>query len=274
MLEILSYQFVWLAIICSLILAGIHAYLGFHIVSRGVIFVDLSLAQVAALGAVVAPMIGVHEGGVGHYLVALLFTFVGAWIISVARTEDESVPQEAFIGILYAGAAAATILALAGQPGGMEELQHMLAGSLLTVTPNELVTLAILFAVIGIIHFVFRDRFFYLTSNRNDAVAKGWKVTWWDFLFYATFGVVVTSAVRIAGVFLVFSLLVIPPVIALLISKRSSHRLTLGWIVAFIASVGGIFASVGLDLPTGPSIIAVLVLILLVVAMANQLRKA
>ena len=207
MLELLSYGFVQMAVICALILAGIHAYLGFHIVSRGVIFVDLSLAQMAALGAAFATVIGVHKGGVLHYIISLFFTFVGAILISIMRTRDERIPQEAFIGILYAGGSALAILLLSGQPQGMEELQHMLTGSLLTVSPEENIKLAVTYAVIGLFHYIYRDRFFLITSDRAAAEQKGWQLTWWDFLFYASFGIVVTSSVVVAGVLLVFSLL-------------------------------------------------------------------
>ncbi len=269
MLDIMTSQFVILASICALILAGIHAYLGFHIVSRGVIFVDLSLAQAAALGAVFAVTLGHGEGGANHYLLSLLFTFAGAAIISIAKTKDRRIPQEAFIGILYVGCAAMTILLLAHMPGGMEELQHMLAGSLLTVSKAEILKLLGIFGAVGILHYACRDRFFALTEDRDAAEKRGWKTTWWDFLFYSSFGLVVTSAVPIAGVLLVFSLLVIPPVTALLVTTRASYRLVLGWVAAFLGSFGGIVASVGLNLPTGPSIISVLVAILILVSLVR-----
>jgi zinc/manganese transport system permease protein len=272
MLEILSYKFVWLAAVCSLVIAGIHAYLGFHIVSRGVIFVDLSLAQMAALGAVVGTLIGIEDHSPWRFAMSLLFTFAGAWIVSVARVRRERIPQEAFIGILYAAAAAYTILALARQPGGMEELQHLIAGSILAVTPREIVTITIIYAVIGAVHYALRSRFLTITRDRAGAEALGWRTRWWDFVFYATFAIVVTSAVSIVGVLLVFSFLVIPPVVALLVVRGDASRLVVGWVVALVGSVGGIVVSIGLDLPAGPSIIAVLTLLLLAVVGLNQLR--
>jgi zinc/manganese transport system permease protein len=273
MLEILSYHFVWLAIVFSLILAGMHAYLGFHIVSRGVIFVDLSLAQIAALGAVFATLLGVEEGSVLRYAIALVFTIVGAWIVSIARIRNERIPQEAFIGILYAASAALTIVLLSHQPGGMEELQHLLAGSVLAVTPQEIIVIAVTYAVIGAVHYRFRDRFFLITEDRTAAEQRGLSVGGWDFLFYATFAIVVTTAVSVAGVLLVFSLLVIPPVIALFFTTNHTKRLTLGWIIALAGSTGGVFTSIRFDLPAGPSIITVLVLILVVVASVNRVRR-
>jgi len=270
--DILSHQFVWYAILCSFIIAGIHAYLGFHIVSRGVIFVDLSLAQMAAMGAASAPLLGIHEGSIWQYVVSLAFTFVGAFIVSIGRVRDDRVPQEAFIGILYAASAAFTIVLLSHQPGGMEELQHLLAGSILTVQPTEIIVLAITYTIVGLLHVFFRSRFFLITTDRQAAVDQGMKVAGWDFLFYSTFAIVVTSAVRIAGVLLVFSLLVIPPVVALFYTQKPSQRLALGWIIAALGSAAGIVVSLGLDLPAGPSIIIALVTILVIVSVVNLFR--
>jgi zinc/manganese transport system permease protein len=270
--EILSYSFVRLAILAALILAGIHAYLGFHVVSRGVIFVDLSLAQVAALGAVIAISFG-YEEGVWRYVVSLLFTFLGAFIITIARTKDDRIPQEAFIGIVYAGSTALAVLLLAHQPHGKEEMEHMLAGSLLTVSPAELVKIATLYAAIGVFHYVFRRRFMLISTDRAEAERRGINVAWWDFLFYASFAVVVTSAVSIAGVLLVFSLLVIPPVVALLLTTRARGRLALGWSVGIVGAIIGILGSVGLDLPAGPSVMTALVLLLVVTAVFVAIRN-
>ncbi len=274
MLEILAHRFVWLAVICSFILAGIHAYLGFHIVSRGVIFVDLSLAQIAALGAVLATLLGVGEGSPVRYAIALGCTFIGAWLVSIARVRSERIPQEAFIGILYAATAALTILLLSHQPGGMDELEHLLAGSILTVTPKEIVVIAIIYSVIGLVHFIFRKRFFLITDDRAAAEKRGWRIHWWDFLFYVTFAIVVTSSVTVAGVLMVFSLLVIPPVVALFHATTDRRRLALGWITAIAGSAGGILVSLRFDLPAGPSIITVLTAILVVVATLNRFRRA
>jgi zinc/manganese transport system permease protein len=272
MLEILSYSFVKLGVLAALILAGIHAYLGFHVVSRGVIFVDLSLAQVSALGAVIAITAG-YEEGLARYLIALLFTFFGAFIITIARTRDDRIPQEAFIGIVYAGSTAVAVLLLAHQPHGMEELEHMLAGSLLTVTPAELVKISVLYVLIGVFHYIFRKQFMTISSDRAGAEKSGLNLLMWDFLFYASFAVVVTSSVAIAGVLLVFSLLVIPPVVALLLTTRARGRLAMGWGVGFLGAIVGILASVGLDLPAGPSVMAALVLILVAVSAVNAFGR-
>jgi len=272
MIELLSYDFVQFAILATLILAGIHAYLGYHVVSRGVIFVDLSLAQASALGATVAFCLGVRNGTI-TYLVSLLFTLAGAFIISVARTRDERVPQEAFIGIVYAAATAVPVLLLSHHAEGAELLHHMIAGSLLTVTPHELVKIAILYAALGLFFFRYRHRFDTISRNRAQAVAQGWNLVWWDFLFYAAFALVVTSSVAIAGVLLVFALLVIPPVTALLVTTRPVARLALGWTIGVAGALAGVAASVSLDLPAGPSIITTLATLLVVTALGLRLVR-
>ncbi|HXV13152.1 MAG TPA: iron chelate uptake ABC transporter family permease subunit [Candidatus Krumholzibacteria bacterium] len=272
MFELLTYPFVQLALLAALILAGIHAYLGYHVVSRGVIFVDLSLAQASALGATVAFCLGVRSEAV-TYLVSLLFTLAGALVISVARTRDERVPHEAFIGILYAAATAVPLLLLSHHAEGAEMLHHMIAGSLLTVTPHELVKIAVLYAALGGFFFRYRKRFDTISRHRDRAQAEGWNLVWWDFLFYAAFALVVTSSVAIAGVLLVFALLVIPPVTALLMTTHPAKRLALGWTIGVAGALVGVAASVAMDLPAGPAVIATLASILVVVAGLLRLAR-
>jgi zinc/manganese transport system permease protein len=264
LIHLFSYSFVQLALLAALVLAGIHSYLGFHVVSRGVIFVDISMAQAAAFGAVVALILGLATHSWTAYFVSLFFTLTGAAIISVSRTRDNRIPQEAFIGIIYAGFSAAAILLLAGHPGGTEALEEMLSGSLLTMRLDDLISTAILYTAVGAFHYLLRKRFFRLSEDRAGAIRDGWSVGWWDFLFYASFGLVVTSSVHIAGVLLVFSFLVIPPVIALLITRHKGWRLTIGWIIGFLGSLVGIAISIGMNLPAGPSIIASLIALLLI----------
>jgi zinc/manganese transport system permease protein len=273
MFDILLQPFVLLAAAAGLVLAGIHAYLGFHVVSRGVIFVDLSLAQAAAFGSVMALLLGMESHSVPEYFVSLCFTLLGSLIIALSRTRDDRVPPEAFIGIVYAGFSALAVIFLSGLPEGMHELEHMLAGSLLTCSPTELIVIALLYSGVGAFHYLFRRQFFMISENREQAVAAGHSVVLWDFLFYASFGVVVTSSVHIAGVLLVFSLLVIPPVSALLIVRSRALRLVVGWILAFVATLVGLIASVQLDKPTGPTIIASLIGTLLMVALISRFLR-
>jgi zinc/manganese transport system permease protein len=273
-IHLFSYSFVQLALLAALVLAGIHSYLGFHVVSRGVIFVDISMAQAAAFGAVVAMVLGFGAHSWAEYFISLFFTLAAAGLISIARTRDNRIPQEAFIGIIFAGFSAMAILLLANHPGGTEELEETLTGSLLTMRLDDLISTAILYTIIGAFHYLMRARFFRLSEDRAGAVRDGWSIGWLDFLFYASFGLVVTSSVHIAGVLLVFSFLVIPPVIALLFTRSKGTRLAIGWLIGFLGSFLGIVVSIGLNLPAGPSIIGSLIFLLLIAVIAVNLVGA
>jgi zinc/manganese transport system permease protein len=257
-------QFLILPFIASLILTGIHAYLGVHVVERGVIFVDLALAQIAALGATIAILVGMDPHGVGAYWLSLSFTFVGAAIFAFARTRRGHIPQEAFIGIAYAVASATAILAMSKATGETEHLKDMLVGNILAVSQHDVIKTAILYGVIGLFHYIFRRRFLLISTDPEQAEAQGLSVRFWDFLFYASFGFVVTSSVAIAGVLLVFCYLIVPSVGAMLFADKVGHRLAIGWTMGTIVSALGVYFSVMLDTPTGATIVctfgAVLVL--------------
>jgi zinc/manganese transport system permease protein len=239
----------------SLILTGIHAYLGVHVVERGVIFVDLALAQIAALGATVAILIGMDPHGPAAYWLSLAFTFVGAAIFAFARTRRGHIPQEAFIGIAYAVASAAAILAMSKATGETEHLKDMLVGNILAVSQHEVLKTAVLYGIIGVFHYIFRRRFLLISTDPEQAEANGMSIRFWDFLFYASFGFVVTSSVAIAGVLLVFCYLIVPSVGAMLFADRVGRRLAIGWTMGTLVSALGVYFSVLLDLPTGATIV-------------------
>lgn len=252
-MEMLS--FLLLPFLASLILTGIHAYLGVHVVERGVIFVDLALAQIAALGATIAILIGMDPHGTGAYWLSLGFTFVGAAIFAFARTRRGHIPQEAFIGIAYAVASAAAILAMSKATGETEHLKDMLVGNILAVSQHEVIKTAILYGVIGLFHYIFRRRFLLISTSPEQAEAQGTSIRFWDFLFYASFGFVVTSSVAIAGVLLVFCYLIVPSVGAMLFADKVGTRLAIGWTMGAIVSALGVYFSVMLDTPTGATIV-------------------
>jgi zinc/manganese transport system permease protein len=241
--------------VASLILTGIHAYLGVHVVERGVIFVDLALAQIAALGATIAILIGMDPHGGGAYWLSLGFTFVGAGIFAFARTRRGHIPQEAFIGIAYAVASATAILAMSKATGETEHLKDMLVGNILAVDRHEVIKTAILYGAIGLFHYIFRRRFLLISTDPAEAEAQGMSIRFWDFLFYASFGFVVTSSVAIAGVLLVFCYLIVPSVGAMLFADRVGRRLAIGWTMGTLVSALGVYFSVLLDLPTGATIV-------------------
>jgi len=240
-----------------LILTGIHCYLGLHVVRRGVIFVDLSLAQISAFGAAIGFLLGYESCALPSYLLSYAFAFVGAVIFALSRSREKEISQEAIIGITYAVFSAASILVLDKAPHGHEALKTMLVGSILYTTwPHVIHTFAI-YAVIGIFHFIFRSRFLLISRSPDEARERGWIVPFWDLLFYMTLGFVVTSSVKVAGVLLVFSYLVVPAMCSILLTNGTMRRLITGWIIGFLVSVAGLWASAAWDLPTGASIVTV-----------------
>ncbi|HEX5854298.1 MAG TPA: metal ABC transporter permease [Thermoanaerobaculia bacterium] len=245
------------AFVASLILTGIHAYLGVHVVERGVIFVDLSLAQIAAFGGTVGYLAGYDLHSNAAYAFSLGFTLLGAAIFAFTKTHRTTrIPQEAIIGIVYAVAAASAVLVMSKATRETEHLKEMLVGNILSVTWSELGKTAALYALVGVFHFVFRERFLLISRNEAEAERRGWNVRFWDFLFYASFGFVVTSSVAIAGVLLVFSFLIVPSVAAMLFSERLGVRLAIGWTMGVVVSAVGVWLSFRLDLPTGAAIVA------------------
>jgi len=259
--------FLVLPFIASLILTGIHSYLGVHVVERGVIFVDLALAQIAALGATVAVVASMDPHGRAAYWISLGFTFFGAGIFAVARSRRGHIPQEAFIGIAYAVASATAILLMSKATGETEHLKDMLVGNILAVSRPEVIKTAILYAAVGLFHFIFRKKFLLISMNHEKAESLGINVRFWDFLFYASFGFVVTSSVAIAGVLLVFCYLIVPSVGAMLFADRIGPRLAIGWTMGTLVSALGCYLSVVIDTPTGATIVvtfgAVLILMFL-----------
>ena len=270
-------QFLAAPFAASLILAGIHAYLGVHVVERGVIFVDLSLAQIAVLGASIALVLP-QSGGDPHapfvYWMSLGFTFVGAAVFSLVRGHKARIPQEAIIGICYAVAAAAAILAMSKAPSESEHLKDMLVGNILAVSWPEVGRTALLYGAVGVFHFVFRKQFLAISMNHGQESVPGVSVRWWDFLFYSSFGFVVTSSVSIAGVLLVFCYLVVPSVGAMLYSEHIGRRLAIGWTMGTIVSAVGVFLSLKLDLPTGATIVCTFGVVLALMAAARPLVRA
>jgi zinc/manganese transport system permease protein len=260
--------------VASFILTGILAYLGVHVVERGVIFVDLALAQIAVLGATIALVL---QSSASHpitplvYWVSLGFTFIGAAVFSTVQTHKSRIPQEAIIGICYVVAAAASILAMSKAPSESEHLKDMLVGNILAVSWEQVFKTALLFAGVGAFHFVFRKTFLAISVNHEQAKATGLHVRWWDFLFYASFGFVVTSSVSIAGVLLVFCYLIVPSVAAMLYSDHIGTRLAIGWTMGTIVSVVGVYLSLKLDFPTGATIVCTFGVALLLMALARPL---
>jgi len=231
---------------CVLLLL-IHAYFGIHILERGIIFVDLAMAQFIALGIALAFLLG-HEGGARNYY-AVAFAVVGASVFSMARKIQRIVNMEAFIGVLYIFSLAGSILILDRTPHGLEEFKSILNGNILWVTSSDILKTFILYAAIGLLHLVFRKKFFALSYEESNG-------PFWEFLFFLSFAFVLVSSVQLAGILQVFSFLVIPALIGRLFTRSPMKILIGGWGIGLGASMVGITLSYKLDLPTAPLIVA------------------
>jgi zinc/manganese transport system permease protein len=261
--------FLYLPLLAGLILTGIHAYLGVHVVERGVIFVDLSLAQIAALGTTIAYLAGNELHSNVTYFWSLGFTILGAAIFAFTRVHGETrIPQEAIIGIVYAVSAAAAILAMSKAPEGTEHLKDMLVGNILTVSKFTVMKTAALYVIVGLFHYIFRKKF--LAISLGEQIPR---IKLWDFLFYTSFGFVVTSSVAIAGVLLVFSYLIVPSVAAMLFARSIGKRLAIGWTMGAVVSAIGIMISFQADLPTGATIVCTFGIALLLLAIIWRLAR-
>ncbi len=261
----------WVPFLMCLVLTGIHAYLGLHVIAREVVFVDIALAQIAALGATAAFLWGYDLDSWGSYGFALSFTILGASVFALTRSRERRVSQEAIIGVVYAVSAAAAVLVADRTPHGAEHLRSMLVGSILAVRGREVLEVASLYALVGLFHWLCRRPFFLISESPDRAYAEGLPVRWWDFLFYASFGVVVTSSVRIAGVLLVFSYLIVPTLAANLLGGSIARRLALAWGFGTLVSVVAMVTSAILDLPTGATVVCAFGLILLLLAVATRI---
>jgi zinc/manganese transport system permease protein len=209
------------------------------------------------------------------FFIGLGFTLIGAAIFSVTGKRASQIPQEAIIGIAYVVAAAAAVLLLSRAAEGDEEIKNILVGNILLVTPREVWERFVLFAAVGIFHFAFRKSFLLVSFDREGAYRNGLRVRWWDFLFYAVFGLVVTSFVRIAGVLLVFTYLIVPAVCGINLAQRTANRLLIGWFIALLGGVAGLFLSYWWDLPSGAAIVCtfgVLLILISILALWQQRR--
>lgn len=257
-----------------LVLVGIHSYLGIHVIKRKVIFVDLALAQIAALGTTFAFLFGIDPSSTGAYWFSLGFTVIGAAIFSLSRIRHEKIPQEAVIGLVYALTAAAAIIVVDRAPHGAEHIKEIMTGSILWVKWKTIWTAAAVYAVVGLFHFIFRDKFLLISNHPEIAYQKGINVRLWDFLFYVSFGVVITHSVNTAGVLMVFVFLVVPAIATIMITDKLWLQLVLGWTMGTLVSMLGLFISYVGDLPSGPTVVATYGCVLLITTLSIYMIRA
>ncbi len=262
------------AFVECLVLVGIHAYLGLHVIRRKVIFVDLALAQVAALGITIGFLFGMAPNSTAALLFSMLFTFVAAALFALTRTRGDRVPHEAIIGVVYAVSAAVIILVVDRAPHGAEHIKEVMTGAILWVSWQEIGLAAAVYAVVGLFHFIYRKPILAISDDPEAARASGMRMWVWDFWFYLSFGVVIAISVRTAGVLLVFVFLVVPAIIATLITARLKLQLLIGWSMGLLVTVLGLGISYFADMPAGPSVVSFYGLILGLVALVVYLWRA
>jgi zinc/manganese transport system permease protein len=260
-------------IVACVLLPWLLVYLGLHVVQRGIIFVDIAMAQMASLGICVALLFRIDLHSWATFAIALGFTLAGAAIFSLTGKRTSQVPQEAIIGIAYVVAAAAAVLLLSRAAEGDEEIKQMLVGNILLVSPADVWSCFAVFIAVGLLHFALRRNFLLVSFNRSKAYETGLRVRWWDFFFYALFGLVVTIFVRIAGVLLVFSYLIVPAVCGIKLAQRLGSRLLIGWVIALAGGILGLFASYWWDLPSGAAIVCTFGVLLVLTSVLALLRS-
>lgn len=266
------FSLMWAPFLMCLVLTGIYTYLGLHVITREVVFVDIALAQLASLGATGAFLVGFELSSWVSYGFALGAALIGATVLALTRSPRRSVSQEAVIGVVYAVSAAGAILVVDRAPHGAEHLKAMLVGNILTVGGSDLVKVAALCGAIGAFHWWARRSFLLISTDPAEAYRQGLSVRLWDFLFYASFGLVVTGSVRIVGILLVFSYLIVPALAGLTWGTWLGTRLAIGWGLGGVVSVVGMLCSAIFDLPTGATIVCVFGLALLLLSTISLFR--
>ena len=265
--------FAALPLAAAIVFTGIHTWFGLQVLRRNVVFADLALAQISALGATVGVVAGHAVGSPAGYGYTLLFTAVGAVLLTVSRGLAKSARQEAFIGVLYVVATAATVLVVDRSPQGAEHVKKMLVGGILSVNASEVWHFIVLYSAIGVLHWFIRRPLLAAADNAARPQAAG-MTAFWDLVFYLSFGLVVTSSVGVAGVLLVFCFLIVPALIGTLFSLRIGVALTIGWAAGAVASAAGIFGSFLIDAPTGALTVVAFAAVLILAGAVRALVTA
>ncbi|MEK9139148.1 MAG: metal ABC transporter permease [Bacteroidota bacterium] len=268
MLDMFSQDFIFNALKVSVVMGLLLSYLGVHVVGRGIVFVDLALGQISMLGVAFANYLDKDPT-----VISIIFTMVGAFLLSFINVKDKRLKQEAIIGIVYAVASAATVLLISKAPHGESDISEVLFGSLFTVTTTQIEVMAIAFGVIGLVHLIFQKKFFALTEMfENHQVEHIGVFNLWNFLFYLSIGLAIVLAVRAGGVIPVFSYIVVPPVAAILLTRKQSGLVLIAMLISLAGSFFGIYFSTQFDFPAGSSVVAILGMIFLLASAARLLK--
>ena len=262
-MEVLSFL-IWPFAACVLLILT-HAYFGIHILERGIIFVDLSLAQFVGVGIALSFLFGYE--GTERYIFSVAFAVLGAFILAFSRRIAKYTNIEAFIGVLYIFSFAASILILDQSPHGLEEFKSILNGNIIWVEPQNVLYTFILYFIISIPHIIYRKRFLELSRNGEGGFL-------WEFAFFLSFAIMLVNSVQMAGILQVFAFLIIPALIGRLFTRKPRRVLITGWLLGLVSSALGIIASYKWDLPVAPLIVASLsILFFLVLLIIGVSRK-
>ncbi len=245
-------------ITASILLAGVLSYFGNHILSRGIIFIDIAVAQIAALGTMIGLMLGFAEQSLNVQLISYSFTIVVIALFSLTKFQKQIVPQEAIIGIIYCVALGLAMLFAERIPGGSNFITKTITGNLLWVTWRDVFYCFIMFAVVGVIHVVFWKYFIAISDNREGLPFSPWRTRAYELIFYITFSLVIVKAVPIGGIFLVFTLLIAPTAAATLFTESWKKRFIWSWIIGILGSVSGMYFSYSLNISNAPAIVTIL----------------
>lgn len=236
-----------------MVLVGIHCYLGLHVIRRGVIFVDLSLAQVASLGSTLGLLFHLEHESTESYILSLVFTFLAAFYFAFGKRFQKYISQEVLIALVYAFASSMVILVVNSLAHGSEHIKEILIGKILWVGWGDVLKTAGVYSVVALFHYILRDKILSASMSKGEHSEH----LLWDFVFYALFGVVITSSVGVAGILLVFSFLVVPAILSMQLTKNIRGQLFLGWGIGSILCLVGMFLSYKMDLPAGAVLVVV-----------------
>lgn len=274
-------EFMLAPFVVCLLLIGINIYFGIHVIKREIIFIDIALAQIATLGATFAsilPFLSAHHGHhhdeqtLAAYLFSIGFTTVAAAVFTILKSRKLPIPLESLIGIAYAVAATGSVILLDKAAGSDVHVKEMVEGSILWVSWSEIIKLFIVFLTIGLFHFIFRKKFIALTDKYNQTNNKNGVTMLWDFLFYASFGIVVVHSVEVGGILTIFAFLIIPASISALFTRSWLYRILIGWSLGTVVTVSGLYLSWELDVPSAPTVILALGVFLLLALIVKSMK--
>jgi zinc/manganese transport system permease protein len=249
-----------------IILAAILSYFGNHILTRGIIFIDIAVAQIAALGTMIGLLLGFAEESLNVRMISYIFTIIIISVFALTKFKKQIISQEAIIGIIYCLALGIAMLLAEKIPGGSNFISKTITGNLLWVTWKSVFSCLLIIIIIAVIHLVFNKQFTRISETKNGLPYSLWKTRSYELLFYITFSIVIVKAVPIGGIFFVFTLLIAPAATATLFTDNWKKRMIWSWVIGIAGSVAGMYISYTLNISNAPAIVSLLGLIVFIAA--------